>query len=185
MGLRPSWVLLSVVDHVAVFPQVFYTRSLLCLLEDDPPVSTTLPVRLTSRACWAPDETARLMVMHRNHNSTRLAVTTCELGARQPREGVDVVGKRPHARPSPLHRGASSTDSSGSFGALFFLLSEYSGPANVFLFAIVCTGRVAERLPHSGPSVWPWDPDTNHWPYTVSFLLTVLSQLWQRHSFWC
>ena len=167
MGLWPSWVLLSGMDRMAVFPQVYYTRSLLCLLEDDPPVSTTLPIWLTSRACWAPDETARLMVMHRNSNSTQLAITTYELGARQPQEGVDVVGKGPHARPSPLHRGASSTDSSGSFGALFFLLSEYSGSVNVFLFAIVCTGRVAEHLPHSGPSVWSWDPDTNHWPCTV------------------
>ncbi|XP_057161647.1 cyclin-dependent kinase 20 isoform X5 [Ursus arctos] len=84
--------LIKACDHPeGPFLLVFYTRSLLCLLEDDPPVSTTLPVRLTSRACWAPDETARLMVMHRNSNSTRLAVTTCELGARQPREGVDVV----------------------------------------------------------------------------------------------
>uniref|UniRef100_A0A452UMC7 Cyclin dependent kinase 20 n=1 Tax=Ursus maritimus TaxID=29073 RepID=A0A452UMC7_URSMA len=85
-----QWVFASTQDS-DLGPKVFYTRSLLCLLEDDPPVSTTLPVRLTSRACWAPDETARLMVMHRNSNSTRLAVTTCELGARQPREGVDVV----------------------------------------------------------------------------------------------
>ncbi|XP_034502959.1 cyclin-dependent kinase 20 isoform X2 [Ailuropoda melanoleuca] len=83
---------LQACDHPeGPFLLVYYTRSLLCLLEDDPPVSTTLPIWLTSRACWAPDETARLMVMHRNSNSTELAITTYELGARQPQEGVDVV----------------------------------------------------------------------------------------------
>jgi len=76
---------------MAVFPQVFYTRSLLCLVEDEPPVSTTLPIWLTSRACWAPDETARLMVMHRNNDSRQLAISTYELGAKQSQEGVDVV----------------------------------------------------------------------------------------------
>lgn len=90
------WV--SGTDHMAVFPQVFYTRSLLCLVEDEPPVSTTLPIWLTSRACWAPDETARLMVMHRNNDSRQLAISTYELGAKQSQEGVDVVGKCPHAR---------------------------------------------------------------------------------------
>ncbi|EFB20048.1 hypothetical protein PANDA_008298, partial [Ailuropoda melanoleuca] len=85
-----QWVFAST-QNSDLGPKVYYTRSLLCLLEDDPPVSTTLPIWLTSRACWAPDETARLMVMHRNSNSTELAITTYELGARQPQEGVDVV----------------------------------------------------------------------------------------------
>lgn len=95
MGLRPSWVLLCGMDHVVVFPQVFYTRSLLAPVEEEPPVSTTLPIWQISRACWAPDETARLMVMHRNHDSGQLAITTYELEAKQSQEGVDVVGKGP------------------------------------------------------------------------------------------
>nr|XP_025747397.1 F-box/WD repeat-containing protein 12-like [Callorhinus ursinus] len=85
-----QWVLASTQDS-DLGPKVFYTRSLLCLVEDEPPVSTTLPIWLTSRACWAPDEAARLMVMHRNNDSGQLAITTYELGAKQSQEGVDVV----------------------------------------------------------------------------------------------
>lgn len=98
VGLRRSWVVVRGMGHVMVFPQVFHTRSLLCLVEEEPPVSTTLPVWLTSRACWAPDETARLMVTHRNAHGMQLVITTYELGTKRSREGVDVVGKDPRAR---------------------------------------------------------------------------------------
>lgn len=85
-----QWVFASTQDS-DLGPKVFYTQSLLCVVEDEPPVSTTLPVLLTSRACWAPDETARLMVMHRNSDNMRLAITTYELGTKQSRKGVDAV----------------------------------------------------------------------------------------------
>ncbi|XP_072617023.1 F-box/WD repeat-containing protein 12-like isoform X4 [Vulpes vulpes] len=80
-----QWVFASTQDS-DLGPKVFYTQSLLCVVEDEPPVSTTLPVLLTSRACWAPDETARLMVMHRNSDNMRLAITTYELGTKQSRK---------------------------------------------------------------------------------------------------
>lgn len=82
--------------------QVFHTRSLLCPSEDEPPVFTTLPVGLTSRACWAPDEAARLVVMHRNDNGLQLVVTTYELRAKQSRHAVDVLGKAPVSGPVGL-----------------------------------------------------------------------------------
>uniref|UniRef100_A0A667HYN7 F-box domain-containing protein n=1 Tax=Lynx canadensis TaxID=61383 RepID=A0A667HYN7_LYNCA len=85
-----QWVFAST-QNSDLGPKVFHTRSLLCLVEDEPPVSTTLPIWLTSRACWAPDETARLMVTHRNDNGTQLVITTYELRTKQSREGVDVV----------------------------------------------------------------------------------------------
>ncbi|XP_045878309.1 F-box/WD repeat-containing protein 12-like [Meles meles] len=85
-----QWVFASTQDS-DLGPKVFCTRSLLALGEEEPPVSTTLPIWQTSRACWAPDETARLMVLHRNHDSGQLAITTYELEAKQSQEGVDVV----------------------------------------------------------------------------------------------
>ncbi|KAM8964596.1 F-box/WD repeat-containing protein 12-like isoform 3-T3 [Lycaon pictus] len=85
-----QWVFASTQDS-DLGPKVFYTQSLLCVLEDEPPVSSTLPVLLTSRACWAPDKTARLMVMHRNSDNMRLAITTYELGTKQSQKGVDAV----------------------------------------------------------------------------------------------
>ncbi|XP_047556842.1 cyclin-dependent kinase 20 isoform X5 [Lutra lutra] len=85
-----QWVFASTQDS-DLGPKVFCTRSLLALVEEEPPVSTTLPIWRISRACWAPDETARLMVMHRNHDSGQLAITTYELEAKQSQEGVDVV----------------------------------------------------------------------------------------------
>nr|XP_060465628.1 F-box/WD repeat-containing protein 12-like [Panthera onca] len=85
-----QWVFAST-QNSDLGPKVFHTRSLLCLVEDEPPVSTTLPIWLTSRACWAPDETARLMVTHRNDNGMQLVITTYELRTKQSREGVDVV----------------------------------------------------------------------------------------------
>ncbi|KAM7092155.1 F-box/WD repeat-containing protein 12-like isoform 1-T1 [Molossus nigricans] len=71
-------------------PKVFHTRSLLCPLEDEPPVSTTLPIGLTSRACWAPDQAARLVVMHRNDSGVQL-VTTYELGAKKSRDAINIL----------------------------------------------------------------------------------------------
>ncbi|XP_013973482.1 cyclin-dependent kinase 20 isoform X5 [Canis lupus baileyi] len=85
-----QWVFASTQDS-DLGPKVFYTQSLRCVVEDEPPVSSTLPVLLTSRACWAPDETARLMVMHRNSDNMRLAITTYELGTKQSQKGVDAV----------------------------------------------------------------------------------------------
>ncbi|KAB1255947.1 F-box/WD repeat-containing protein 12 [Camelus dromedarius] len=73
------------------FLQVFHTLSLLCPSEDEPPVYTTLPVELTSRACWAPAEAARLTVMHRNDNGMQLVVTTYELEAKKTRNRVDIL----------------------------------------------------------------------------------------------
>ena len=74
---------------MAVSPQVFHTHSLLCPSEDEPSASTTLPIWQTSRACWAPDKAAQLMVMHRNDNGMQLVVTTYELGAKKSRDQVD------------------------------------------------------------------------------------------------
>lgn len=74
-------------------PQVFRTRSLLCPSEDKLPVCTALPIWLTSSACWAPNEAARLVVMHRDNTGLQLVITTYELRTKESRDGVDIVGK--------------------------------------------------------------------------------------------
>nr|XP_042134403.1 F-box/WD repeat-containing protein 12-like isoform X2 [Peromyscus maniculatus bairdii] len=73
------------------FLMVFYTQSLLYPSEDGLPVSTSLPVRLSSRACWAPEEAARLMVMHRDVRGTHLVITTFDLKARKSRDRVNTL----------------------------------------------------------------------------------------------
>uniref|UniRef100_A0A671F663 Protein kinase domain-containing protein n=1 Tax=Rhinolophus ferrumequinum TaxID=59479 RepID=A0A671F663_RHIFE len=85
-----QWVF-ALTQNSDLGPKVFHTRSLLYPSDDVPPVSTTLPVRLTSRACWAPDEAARLVVMHTNDNGIQLVVTTCELRTKKSRDGVDML----------------------------------------------------------------------------------------------
>nr|XP_045001966.1 F-box/WD repeat-containing protein 12-like [Jaculus jaculus] len=75
-------------------PKVYYTRSLLYPSEDKPPIFTTLPIRLSCRACWAPAEAARLMVMHRSDFSTQLAVTTFELKAEKSRDRVNLLAQQ-------------------------------------------------------------------------------------------
>lgn len=83
---------------------MFHSQSLLCPPEDEPPVSTALPIRLTSRACWAPDEAARLVVMHRDDNSVQWVVSTYELGAKKCRDAMNILGKdRSHIRTVGLH----------------------------------------------------------------------------------
>lgn len=72
-------------------PKVFYTQSLLYPSEDGLPVSTSLPVRLSSRACWAPEEAARLMVMHRDVRGTHLVITTFDLKASKSRDRVNTL----------------------------------------------------------------------------------------------
>ncbi|XP_049751527.1 cyclin-dependent kinase 20 isoform X3 [Elephas maximus indicus] len=87
------WVFVST-QNSDLGPKVFYTHSLIHPSEDEPPVSTTLPIWLSSRACWAPDEAARLMVMHRNDNGMQLVVTTYELGAKKFRDQVNIVAQQ-------------------------------------------------------------------------------------------
>lgn len=70
-------------------------QSLLYPLEDEPPVSTALPIGLTSRACWAPDEAARLVVMHRGDSSVQWMVTTYELEAKKCKDAMNILGKDP------------------------------------------------------------------------------------------
>lgn len=98
LGAGGLWELLGpspLCDHTGVFPQVFYTQSLLYPSEDGLPVSTSLPVRLSSRACWAPEEAARLMVMHRDVRGTHLVITTFDLKASKSRDRVNTLGKVP------------------------------------------------------------------------------------------
>ncbi|XP_012495477.1 PREDICTED: F-box/WD repeat-containing protein 12-like [Propithecus coquereli] len=85
-----QWVSAST-ENSDLGPEVFYTQSLLHPLEDKPPVSTTLPIWLTSRSCWAPGEAARLIVMHKNDNGMQLVVTTYELGAKKSRDRVNIL----------------------------------------------------------------------------------------------
>nr|XP_020755306.1 cyclin-dependent kinase 20 isoform X3 [Odocoileus virginianus texanus] len=73
---------------------VFYIQSLLCQSEEETPTSASLPIWLTSRACWAPDEAARLMVMHRNDNGMQLVITTYELGTKKSRDRADILAQQ-------------------------------------------------------------------------------------------
>lgn len=105
-------------------PQVFHSHSLLCPLEDEPPVSTALPIGLTSKACWAPDEAARLVVVHRDDSGVQWVVTTYEPGAKKSKDAVNVLGKDPQqdlwACMSPtLHRMLQAQIPHVAFGTLF------------------------------------------------------------------
>ncbi|KAM4878042.1 F-box/WD repeat-containing protein 12-like [Thomomys bottae] len=88
-------------QHLDLGPQVFYIQSLLDPLEDEPPVSTMLPVSLASRACWAPVEAARLIVMHRNNDCTQMIVTTFELKAEKSKDRVTTVVQQMFSFPLP------------------------------------------------------------------------------------
>ncbi|XP_010608889.1 F-box/WD repeat-containing protein 12 isoform X1 [Fukomys damarensis] len=91
-----QWVFASAQDS-DVYPKVFYTQSLACPSEDEPPVSTTLPLWMCSQACWAPDEAARLIVVHKNENEDdmQLVVTTFELRAKKSsKDRVDILVKQ-------------------------------------------------------------------------------------------
>nr|XP_013006125.1 F-box/WD repeat-containing protein 12 isoform X1 [Cavia porcellus] len=87
-----QWVFVSAQDS-GVRPKVFYTQSLLCPSEDEPPVSTTLPLWMCSQACWAPDEAARLIVVHKNEDDDmQLVVTTFELRSKKSsKHRVDIL----------------------------------------------------------------------------------------------
>ncbi|XP_036276004.1 F-box/WD repeat-containing protein 12 [Pipistrellus kuhlii] len=85
-----QWVF-TLAEDSDLSPKVFHSQSLLCPPEDEPPVSTALPIGLTSRACWAPEEAARLAVMHRDDNSVQWVVTTYELGAKKCRDAMNIL----------------------------------------------------------------------------------------------
>lgn len=88
-----QWVFVSA-QGSDLGPKVFYTQPLLHLSEDRLPVSTTLPIRRGSRACWAPDEAARLMVIHRDDGGVRLVITTFELKATKSRDRVSILAQQ-------------------------------------------------------------------------------------------
>ncbi|XP_042542884.1 F-box/WD repeat-containing protein 12-like isoform X2 [Dipodomys spectabilis] len=86
-----QWVIVFPKD-LELGPQVFDVQSLLDPLEEEPPVCTILPVSLTFKACWAPVEAARLIVMHRkNCDCTQMMVTTFELKADKSRGRVNTL----------------------------------------------------------------------------------------------
>ncbi|ELK26915.1 F-box/WD repeat-containing protein 12, partial [Myotis davidii] len=85
-----QWVVTLAQDS-DLSPKVFHSHSLLCPLEDEPPVSTSLPIGLTSKACWAPDEAARLVVVHRDDSGVQWVVTTYEPGAKKSKDAVNVL----------------------------------------------------------------------------------------------
>uniref|UniRef100_A0A8C6QNV8 F-box and WD-40 domain protein 17 n=1 Tax=Nannospalax galili TaxID=1026970 RepID=A0A8C6QNV8_NANGA len=89
-------------DHPdGTFLLVFHTQSLPHQSEDKSPVSTTFPIRQSSRACWAPDEAARLMVMHRDDRGTQLVVTTFELKTKKSRDRVNILAQQLASFPLP------------------------------------------------------------------------------------
>ncbi|XP_008769763.3 fbxw17 protein isoform X1 [Rattus norvegicus] len=96
-----QWVLVSAQDS-DLGPKVFYTQPLLHPSEDRLPASATLPIRLSSRACWAPDEAARLMVTHRDDSGVHLVITTFELKANKSRDRVSILGPRLPSDPAHL-----------------------------------------------------------------------------------
>ncbi|GAB1298169.1 F-box and WD-40 domain protein 17 [Apodemus speciosus] len=81
------------------FGRVFYTQPLAHPSEDRPPVSTTLPIRKSSSACWAPDEAARLMVLH--SDDVHLVITTFELKANKSRDRVNILAQQLASFPLP------------------------------------------------------------------------------------
>ncbi|MBZ3883915.1 F-box/WD repeat-containing protein 12 [Sciurus carolinensis] len=72
-------------------PKVIHTQSLLHPSEDELTTSTTLTVQLSSKACWVPDEAARLIIIHRNDSGRQLVVTTFELKATKSRDRVNIL----------------------------------------------------------------------------------------------
>ncbi|XP_038951788.1 fbxw17 protein isoform X2 [Rattus norvegicus] len=95
-----QWVLVSAQDS-DLGPKVFYTQPLLHPSEDRLPASATLPIRLSSRACWAPDEAARLMVTHRDDSGVHLVITTFELKANKSRDRVSILAQQLASFPLP------------------------------------------------------------------------------------
>ncbi|XP_051027110.1 F-box/WD repeat-containing protein 12-like [Acomys russatus] len=82
-------------QHPDQGPKVFYTQSLLHPSEDGPPVSTTLPLKLSSRVCWAPDEAARLIVVHQDDGQHHCPlITTFELMADKSKDRVRILAQQ-------------------------------------------------------------------------------------------
>ncbi|XP_021562110.1 F-box/WD repeat-containing protein 12-like isoform X4 [Carlito syrichta] len=108
-----QWVFVSA-QNSDLGPKVFYTHSLLFPLEDEPPASTALPTGPSSGVCWAPDETARLMVMHKTDTGSQLAVTTYDLRAKKSGNRVNVLAKTEKLKQWHFHHGRRVEESGQS-----------------------------------------------------------------------
>ncbi|XP_054983833.1 F-box/WD repeat-containing protein 12-like isoform X2 [Sorex araneus] len=83
------------------FLLVIHTRSLLLRQEEEAPVSALLPVQLPSKACWAPLEAARLIVLHRSDSGEHGVVTTFELGTKRCKDSVGILAQEVASFPLP------------------------------------------------------------------------------------
>ncbi|XP_040611893.1 F-box/WD repeat-containing protein 12 isoform X1 [Mesocricetus auratus] len=156
-----------------VGPKVFFTQPLLHPLEDELPVSTTLPVRLSSRACWAPDEAARLMVMHRDDSGMHLAITTFGLKASKSRDRVSILAQQLASFPLP---GTMTPHLMQGHGSQVILLASRS---ELVLFTIHGLQLVAFR-DHQRPITSMWvDPNR---VVTSSLDLSLRVYVWDKKN---
>lgn len=167
-----QWVLVSAQDS-DLGPKVFHTQPLLHPSEDRLPASTTLPVRLSSKACWAPDEAARLMVTHRDDSGVHLVITTFELKANKSRDRVSILAQQLASFPLPDTMTPHLMQGHGS--QVILLISG----AELVLFTIHGLQLMAFQ-DHQRPitSVWV-DPDR---VITAALDLSLRVYMWSKES---
>ncbi|CAH6799662.1 F-box/WD repeat-containing protein 12 [Phodopus roborovskii] len=153
--------------------KVFFTQPLLHPLEDSFPVSTTLPVRLSSKACWAPAEAARLMVMHKDESGVHLVITTFILKASESRDRVSIQAQQLASFPLPGTMTPHLMQGHGSHVILLASMSE------LVLFNIHGLQLVAFQ-DHQRPITSMW-VDPNH-VITSSLDLSLRVYLWDKKN---
>ncbi|XP_030063334.1 F-box/WD repeat-containing protein 12 [Microcaecilia unicolor] len=86
-----QWVVAGTMDGSETFPKIFYSDSLTNPTEDEPAISSSLPINECVAACWLPAEAARLAVVHTDPVSLENQITVFDLTAKKTKYKVDIV----------------------------------------------------------------------------------------------
>ncbi|XP_029456696.1 F-box/WD repeat-containing protein 12 isoform X2 [Rhinatrema bivittatum] len=86
-----QWVVAGTLESSDQSPKIFYSDSLTNPIEDEPALSSSLPINGCVAACWLPTEAARMAVVHADHASSPNRLTVFDLTAKKSKHKVDIL----------------------------------------------------------------------------------------------
>ncbi|MGH0184109.1 UNVERIFIED_CONTAM: hypothetical protein FKN15_014009 [Acipenser sinensis] len=86
------WVIAALRENFDLHPKVYFTESLSCPCEDDPPVSASLPVNGCTAASFFPSEAARVMIVHSDGLSNAKNISIFDIKSKKSKYKTEIMG---------------------------------------------------------------------------------------------
>lgn len=85
------WVIAALRENLDLHPKVYFTESLSCPCEDDPPVSASLPVNGCTAASFFPSEAARVMIVHSDGLSNAKNISIFDIKSKKSKYKTEIM----------------------------------------------------------------------------------------------